>query len=96
MNSPVIGISCYVEPAKWGAWDITAAVLPFEYVSSVTNAGGRAVILPPDQNGGHVVNNLDGLIRNEDFERVGYFGRVAESFHAFGSGIDHKGPDGRR
>ncbi len=62
MNSPVIGISCYVEPAKWGAWDITAAVLPFEYVSSVTNAGGRAVILPPDQNGGHVVNNLDGLI----------------------------------
>lgn len=43
MNSPVIGISCYVEPAKWGAWDITAAVLPFEYVSSVTDAGGRAV-----------------------------------------------------
>jgi gamma-glutamyl-gamma-aminobutyrate hydrolase PuuD len=48
MNSPVIGISCYVEPAKWGAWDITAAVLPFEYVSSVTQSGGRAVILPPD------------------------------------------------
>jgi len=62
MNSPIIGISCYVEPAKWGAWDITAAVLPFDYVSSITQAGGRAVIIPPDTQGGHVVNNLDGLI----------------------------------
>jgi len=62
MKSPVIGISCYVEPAKWGAWDITAAVLPFDYVSSVTQSGGRAVILPPDEQGSHVLEKLDGLI----------------------------------
>lgn len=62
MSSPVIGISCYVEPAKWGAWDITAAVLPFEYVSSVTQSGARAVIIPPDENGSHVLESLDGLI----------------------------------
>ncbi len=62
MNKPVIGISCYVEPAKWGAWDIEAAVLPFAYVASVTQAGGRAVIIPPDVDGSDVVENLDGLI----------------------------------
>ncbi len=62
MKKPVIGISCYVEPAKWGAWDIQAAVLPFAYVTSVTEAGGRAVIIPPDSTGSEVVENLDGLI----------------------------------
>jgi putative glutamine amidotransferase len=62
MNTPVIGISCYVEPAKWGAWDIDAAVLPFAYVASITQAGGRAIIIPPDENGSNIVENLDGLI----------------------------------
>jgi putative glutamine amidotransferase len=62
MKKPVIGISCYVEPAKWGAWDIEAAVLPFAYVASVTEAGGRAVIIPPDSSGAEIVENLDALI----------------------------------
>lgn len=62
MKKPVIGISCYVEPAKWGAWDIEAAVLPFAYVASVTAAGGRAVIIPPDSSGAEIVENLDALI----------------------------------
>jgi putative glutamine amidotransferase len=62
MKKPVIGISCYVENSKWGAWDIQAAVLPFAYVESVTQAGGRAVIIPPDSTGSEVVENLDGLI----------------------------------
>lgn len=62
MKKPVIGISCYVEPAKWGAWDLEAAVLPFAYVASVTQAGGRAVIIPPDSSGAEIVENLDALI----------------------------------
>ena len=44
---PVVGISCYVEQARWGVWDVPAAVLPFRYVERVEAAGGRAVVLPP-------------------------------------------------
>ena len=62
MKKPVIGISCYVEAAQWGAWNIEAAVLPFAYVASVTQAGARAVIIPPDVDGAEVVENLDALI----------------------------------
>lgn len=62
MKKPIIGISCYVEPAQWGAWNIEAAVLPFAYVASVTQAGARAVIIPPDVDGAEVVENLDALI----------------------------------
>jgi putative glutamine amidotransferase len=44
---PVVGITSYVEQARWGVWDVPAAVLPFSYVERVEAAGGRAVILPP-------------------------------------------------
>lgn len=48
MARPVIGISCYVEPASWGVWrDVPAALVPKGYVDHVQRAGGRAVILPP-------------------------------------------------
>lgn len=44
---PVVGITCYVEQARWGVWDLPAVVLPFRYVERVEAAGGRAVVLPP-------------------------------------------------
>ena len=48
MARPVIGISCYVEPASWGVWrDVPAALLPKGYVDHVQRAGGRAVLIPP-------------------------------------------------
>lgn len=59
---PVIGITCYVEPAKWGAWDTRAAVLPMTYVDNVRNAGGRPVILPPDDLDADVLDRIDGLV----------------------------------
>jgi len=59
---PVIGITCYVEPAKWGAWDTRAAVLQMKYVDNIARAGGRAVILPPDDHDTDVLDRLDGLI----------------------------------
>ncbi|HYN95636.1 MAG TPA: gamma-glutamyl-gamma-aminobutyrate hydrolase family protein [Pilimelia sp.] len=60
---PIIGISCYVEPASWGVWrDLPAALLPHTYVQVVTAAGGRAVLLPPDERDGDVVRVLDGLV----------------------------------
>jgi putative glutamine amidotransferase len=57
---PVIGISCYVEEARWAAWDKRAALLPYGYVERVTAAGGRAVLLPPGD--GAVLDRLDGLL----------------------------------
>lgn len=44
---PVVGITSYVEQARWGVWDVPAAVLPFRYVERVEAAGGTAVVLPP-------------------------------------------------
>jgi len=62
MSRPVIGITCYVEPAKWGAWDTRAAVLPYTYVDNVQRAGGRAVLIPPDDIDADVLDRIDGLI----------------------------------
>jgi putative glutamine amidotransferase len=59
---PVIGITSYVEPARWGVWDTRAAVLPYSYVGHVMAAGGRAVLLPPDDRDGGIVARLDGLL----------------------------------
>ncbi|TDD81462.1 gamma-glutamyl-gamma-aminobutyrate hydrolase family protein [Actinomadura rubrisoli] len=44
---PLIGITTYQEPARWGAWVREAALLPAPYVRSVERAGGVPVMLPP-------------------------------------------------
>lgn len=60
---PLIGISAYVERARWGVWDMRAVLVPESYVRMVTEAGGRAVVLPPDDTGAaHLVSRLDGLV----------------------------------
>ena len=62
MSRPVIGLTTYVEPARWGAWDLPAALLHEWYVDAVREAGGRAVLLPPDSVDADVLDRLDGLI----------------------------------
>jgi gamma-glutamyl-gamma-aminobutyrate hydrolase PuuD len=44
---PLIGITSYAQPARWGAWDLPAALVPLYYVESVERAGGRALVVPP-------------------------------------------------
>ncbi|QKW36049.1 gamma-glutamyl-gamma-aminobutyrate hydrolase family protein [Actinomadura sp. NAK00032] len=44
---PVIGITTYQEPARWGTWVREAALLPAPYARSVERAGGVPVLLPP-------------------------------------------------
>ena len=44
---PVIGITTYAEQARWGAWDLPAALLPLGYVQAVADAGGAPVLVPP-------------------------------------------------
>ena len=63
MAKPLIGITTYVERATWGAWDTEAALIPYDYVRAVERAGGRAVLVPPDEDGNEeILDALDGLV----------------------------------
>jgi gamma-glutamyl-gamma-aminobutyrate hydrolase PuuD len=56
----VIGITTYAEPSvRWGHWDQPAALIPLVYVHAVERAGGRAVLVPPSEEG--VAETLDVL-----------------------------------
>jgi putative glutamine amidotransferase len=59
---PIVGITSYVEGARWGVWEGVAALVPYAYVRVVSDAGGRAVVLPPDGGGIEVIDVLDALV----------------------------------
>jgi putative glutamine amidotransferase len=60
---PIVGITSYVEPASWGVWqDVPATLVPHAYVEVVTAAGGRAVVLPPDDTDPDALRVLDALV----------------------------------
>ncbi len=60
---PIIGITSYAQPARWGAWDLPAALVPLYYVESVEQAGGRALLVPPSEEGvDETLDILDGII----------------------------------
>lgn len=60
---PLIGLTGYVEPARWGDWHLPATLLPQAYVDAVHAAGGRAVVLPPAADGAdRVIAALDALV----------------------------------
>ena len=60
---PVVGITSYIEEAKWGVWDQPAVVLPYSYVRAVEAAGARAVVLPPSPEGvDEAVARLDAVV----------------------------------
>ena len=63
MSRPLIGITAYVEQARWGVWDQRAVLIPDSYVRMVQAAGGRAVVVPPDESDApDLVARLDGLV----------------------------------
>jgi putative glutamine amidotransferase len=63
MSRPIIGLSSYLEPASWGAWNkVPAAVVQFAYVRHLQRAGARVVVLPPDTGDTDVLDALDGLV----------------------------------
>ncbi|MFT4214756.1 MAG: gamma-glutamyl-gamma-aminobutyrate hydrolase family protein [Microbacterium sp.] len=66
VRRPVIGLTTYLEQAKQGVWDVRAALLPQQYLTSVTDAGGIAVLLPPQPDpevaAEAVLDGVDGLI----------------------------------
>ena len=63
MARPLIGITTYVTPAKWNHWDTEAALIPVDYVNAVERAGGRALLVPPSEDGvEETLQALDGLL----------------------------------
>ncbi|MEV0582335.1 gamma-glutamyl-gamma-aminobutyrate hydrolase family protein [Nonomuraea sp. NPDC050310] len=62
MARPIIGITCYVEPARFTVWDMPAALLPAMYVDQVVRAGGQPVLIPPAGDPSVLASRLDGLI----------------------------------
>ncbi|WP_333778561.1 gamma-glutamyl-gamma-aminobutyrate hydrolase family protein, partial [Streptomyces sp. IBSBF 3136] len=62
---PLIGVSTYLETgARWGVWELEAALLPAAYPRLVQRAGGLAAMLPPDapEHAAAAVARLDGLV----------------------------------
>jgi putative glutamine amidotransferase len=64
-SRPLIGVSTYLEAgARWGVWELDAALLPAGYPRLVQRAGGLAAMLPPDaaEHAAATVARLDGLV----------------------------------
>jgi putative glutamine amidotransferase len=60
---PLVGITSYAQPARWGAWELPAALVPLYYVDSVEQAGGRALVVPPSVEAvDATLDVLDGVV----------------------------------
>jgi putative glutamine amidotransferase len=60
---PVIGITTYVTPARWGYWDLEASLIPHDYVRAIEEAGGRPLLVPPSEEGiEETLDSLDGIV----------------------------------
>ena len=69
---PRIGLTAYVEDARWGVWARPAVVLPHSYIAAVIAAGGLPVLLSSGPSGPSgpsgaaaarsAIGGIDGLI----------------------------------
>jgi gamma-glutamyl-gamma-aminobutyrate hydrolase PuuD len=59
----VIGVTSYLAQARWGFWDLPAALVPLGYANVVAASAGRPVLLPPTMDGvEETLAAVDGLI----------------------------------
>ena len=65
-HRPRIGICTALEHARWSVWDAEAFLLNRSYVDAIHEAGGIALMLPPDPavevDADDILDVLDGLI----------------------------------
>jgi gamma-glutamyl-gamma-aminobutyrate hydrolase PuuD len=60
---PVVGVTAYVEQARWGVWDQRAVLIPYAYVRMLEAAGARPLVVPPSTEGvEETLDALDGLL----------------------------------
>jgi putative glutamine amidotransferase len=62
VGKPVVGITTYLTPAAWGAWELDAALVPASYVRAVTRAGGVPLLVPPGASYEETLDALDGVV----------------------------------
>jgi putative glutamine amidotransferase len=63
MSKPIIGVTTYLTPARFGDWDEEAALIPAAYVNAIEAAGGRPLLVPPSTEGiEETLDRLDGLL----------------------------------
>jgi putative glutamine amidotransferase len=62
VGKPLIGITTYLTPAAWGAWELEAALVPASYVRSVAEAGGAPILVPPGASPQETLDAVDGLV----------------------------------
>jgi len=63
MTRPLIGITTYLTRATFGAWEEESALVPADYVRAVERAGGRALLVPPSEDGvEETLDALDGIV----------------------------------
>jgi putative glutamine amidotransferase len=62
VGKPVVGITTYLTPAAWGAWEQDAALVPAAYVRAVVRAGGAPLLVPPSAAYEETLDAVDGLI----------------------------------
>jgi gamma-glutamyl-gamma-aminobutyrate hydrolase PuuD len=60
---PMIGITTYLTRATFGAWEEDSALVPADYVRAVEQSGGRALLVPPSEDGvEETLDALDGVV----------------------------------
>ena len=91
---PLIGITTYLTRATFGAWEEESALVPADYVRAVERAGGRALLVPPSDDGvDETLDALDGIVFSggSDLDPATY----GQERHA-GDGRDRRGARPRR
>jgi gamma-glutamyl-gamma-aminobutyrate hydrolase PuuD len=60
---PVVGITTYLTRATFESWEEDVALVPADYVRAIERAGGRPLLVPPNEDGiDETLAALDGLI----------------------------------
>jgi len=62
VSRPVVGVTTSLDEMTSGGWTELVAGTPAMYVAAVQRAGGRAVLLPPDEDAEDALDGLDALI----------------------------------
>lgn len=68
VRRPLVGLTCYAEPASWGVWrDVPAVLVPAAYVDALRAAGARVLLVPPERSlaadeARQLVDVLDALV----------------------------------
>jgi putative glutamine amidotransferase len=66
--TPLVGLTCYAEPASWGVWrDVPAVLVPQRYVDALRGAGAQVLLVPPEREltaaeADRLVGLLDALV----------------------------------